>query len=106
MTDKPQHTKTPWKSVGFCNINGKERGFMIKFGDTIIVAKILANDHSSAQCKANAAYICLAVNSHEKLVSALRSAEIQLVNCLPIGKPNNALHEIRAVLAELEKERV
>lgn len=43
-------------------------------------------------------------NAHEALVDALRAAEIQLVNCLPIGKPTDALHKVRAALAKVEGE--
>ena len=62
MSDKTQdHTKTPW--------DGKE-GQIYSEGDGKTIVYIPYYDEDNKRDRANAAFICQAVNSHEALVEA------------------------------------
>ena len=63
MTTKQTHSPLPWKVGKRLRIQSETSG----------KGQLVICDEGSIQVEANAGFICLAVNNHEKLVAALKA---------------------------------
>lgn len=87
------HTETPWSVV-------EERG------DTLITnfkARIatVAETYREEECKANAEFICHAVNCHEELVAACKACLEMFGNG---GDPKKVIAKVEAAIAKARGE--
>ena len=99
-----KHTETPWvvKHAPTDEFNG-ERYYVCRDGDSSIVVTCgRATDHLVKQAKANAEYIALAANNHEKLMIALKLCHDVIQSCLAGHRTPSERNGTRAVNAARE----
>ena len=89
-----KHSELPWK-VGEKNNSG-EFGFESKIGEYFIPIKL---------SEANASFIVLAVNNHEKLVEVLKMANILLLQTDIPQEKNDCMIKIQQAIQSAEEER-
>ena len=91
MTDIDKHTGVPWKRSG-------TRVLTI---DGLFIAECGPEKMNNAE--GDAAFICLAVNSHEDMLHALREAYALLARLYP---PDSTVGEVRAAIALATRQEV
>lgn len=91
VTDKPQHTPTPWRirEVKY----GTSRTGVIEqmLGGNLYIGEIADNQTGPDVAIANAAFIVRAVNAHEELVRELKRCRLLLAGHQDMDKVDEAL---------------
>ena len=91
-----KHTKTPWPMPS-------QDGLILENDGCFIASTYVDSDiRDPEECAANAAYIVRCVNAHDKLVAALKDAEMRLSGQGMLGSKDN--DPVVAALDELEEK--
>lgn len=97
------HTPTPWQAP-----SDVPEGIFSADADQLLIATTTYTPHDLGVRAANAAFIVLAVNNHDRLVKALEEAEIQLAYLdmkYPTGTTPPVLARVRAALSPATQEQ-